>query len=61
MSLYDYKESQEISKYGFYSLIMAAIRKADSINLEILKRGWPGIYEEFSKRYHAPGGILEDD
>ena len=63
MSLYDYKKSQEIwkSNYPFESIIMAAMRQADSINLENLKNSFPEIYEEFYKRYNSPGGILNDD
>ena len=40
MSLYDYRESQEIDskQYGFYSLIMATMRQADDINLDKLKK-----------------------
>jgi hypothetical protein len=39
MSLYEYKVSQEISAKDlpFYALIMAAFRKADSINLGKLR------------------------
>jgi hypothetical protein len=63
MSLYNYKESQEIRSkdYGFYSLIMAAIFKADDINMEKFKMCWPDIYEEAKARYNAPGGILPKD
>jgi hypothetical protein len=63
MSLYDYKQSIVISSenYCFYALIMAAMRQADSDNVELLKMVFPGIWEELSKRYHAPGGIVEGD
>lgn len=63
MSLYDYKESLKIAKkdYGFYALIMAAMRKADSINIVLLQITFPEIYEELKRRYNAPGGILEEE
>ena len=63
MSYYDYQASQKISMedYPFYSLIMAAIRQADSENLEKLKGAFPSVYEEFLQRYNAPLGLLENE
>lgn len=63
MSLHDYKVSQEINAMDppFYSLIMAAARRADDANLAKLKRAWPCVVQEFAHRYHAPGGVLEKD
>ena len=63
MSLYDYRESAEIAEkdYQFYALIMAAMRKADTDNLEILKVAFPEVYRELVKRYHAPAGEIEGD
>ena len=63
MSLYDYKFSQEIAKRDppIYGLIMAAIRKADSVNLLKFKAAWPEVVDEFTRRYHAPGGIIPED
>jgi hypothetical protein len=63
MSLFDYKTSIEISKedFPFYALIMSAMRKADSDNIEKLKLAFPDIYEEFEKRYNAPGGLLKGE
>jgi hypothetical protein len=60
MSYYDYRMSSKIdsSKQTFYSLIMAAMRRADSQNVELMKRAWPEVWEELEQRYHAPGGIL---
>lgn len=60
MSLYDYKESQQISRTNpaFYALIMAAFRCADTVNAEKLKRAFPEVFEEMKKRYDAPGGVL---
>jgi hypothetical protein len=63
MSLYEYKVSQEISAKDlpFYALIMAAFRKADSINLGKLRCAFPLTWLEFIKRYNAPGGRLGEE
>lgn len=63
MSLYDYRESQEITKkdYGFYSLIMAAMRQADSINIICLRSTWPEIWNELQERYNTPGGKIKGE
>jgi hypothetical protein len=63
MSLYDYKVSRQVTtkQYPFYSLVMAAMRRADDINMEKLKRAWPDVHEELTKRYNAPGGELPED
>jgi hypothetical protein len=58
----DYLESQKIAELdpSFMAIIMAAARKADTINLRMLQTCWPEIVEEFKKRYNAPGGALDD-
>lgn len=63
MSLHDYREAQEINSkdYGFYGLLMAVMYKADTENTEKLKEGWPEIYDELYRRYHSPGGFLDDE
>ncbi|HPS39180.1 MAG TPA: hypothetical protein PL124_07180 [Candidatus Cloacimonadota bacterium] len=60
MSLYDYNHSQQIACgfHPFYGIIMAAMRQADSTNLEKLKAMWPDTWEELQARYNAPGGLL---
>ena len=60
MSLYDYKVSKElfIKDVPFYGLIMAAMRKADDSNLEMLKGCWPEVWKELEARYWSPGGHL---
>lgn len=60
MSLYAYQESQELATrdWGFYSLIMAAMRKADTDNLDLLKAAFPDVWRELRERYNAPGGML---
>ena len=62
MSLHDYKMSREIAveDYPFAAIIMAAMRQADSLNAEGLKRLFPSIWHEFQDRYSAPGGYLTD-
>ena len=61
MSYNDYKQSLPLSVQGsFYALIMAAMRNADTDNLNKLKEAWPGGFEELRKRYNAPGGFLDE-
>jgi hypothetical protein len=63
MSLYDYQVSIQIAihNYPFYALIQAAMRQADTDNLELLKTAFPEVYAEFRARYNAPGGRLAGD
>ena len=61
MSQYDYERSKEISREPFYAIIMAAMRNADTDNLNMLKRSWPSVWDELQKRYNAPGGCLTYD
>lgn len=60
MSLYGYRESLVIASndWGFYALIMAAMRKADSNNAQLLEWAWPEVWKELQARFNAPGGIL---
>ena len=60
MSLYDYQKSLKIAgaNYSFYAIVMAAIRQADSDNLELLKQAFPETFSELYTRYHSPGGRL---
>lgn len=62
MSMYDYEVSKEIDRqdYPFHALIMAAMRKADSGNLEKLRAAWPAVWNELHARYHEPGGALAE-
>jgi len=62
MGLIEYLESQRISAEdpGFYSLIMAAMRKADSPNGYKLREAWPAVWDELNERYNAPGGAITD-
>ena len=63
MSYYDYKKGIEIAigDYPFYAIIQAAMRQADTDNLDKLKEAWPKVWEELQNRYKAPGGILEGE
>ena len=51
-------EAEDIS---FYALIQAAMRRADTINLEMLKGCWPEVWEELLERYNTPGGYLKEE
>ena len=63
MSYYDYKMSQHIAteNYPFYALIMAAMRDADTDNLEKLRKMFPETYDDLARRYNAPGGLLKGE
>jgi len=63
MSLYDYKQSLVIKGegYSFYALIMAAMRQADSFNLENLAFAFPETLKELRERYNAPAGLLQGE
>ena len=66
MSINDYLTSQKLaskvyecgSGNEFYSLLMAAIRFADTDNMEKLRGVFPDIINELKERYNAPGGAL---
>jgi len=61
VSLYDYKKSQQLGDVPFYALIMACMRRADTMNLAKLKQAWPLVWQELEQRYHAPGGYLPNE
>lgn len=63
MSLYDSQVSREIvaSDPPFAALVMAAMRKADSINAAKIRSVFPVIRAELEARYEAPGGVLPTD
>lgn len=60
MSLYDYLRSRDVAVLDvpFYTLIMAALRQADTENAEKIRLAWPDVAQEFKARYNAPGGVL---
>jgi len=63
MSLYDYRVGQEIESQGypFYALIQAAMRQADTDNLQKLREAFPNTHKELLARYNAPGGLMKGD
>lgn len=42
----------------FYSLLMAAMRAADTDNLAKLESVFPDVLSDLRARYNAPGGYL---
>lgn len=63
MSLHGYHVSKKLAAGDppFYSLIMAAMRKADTANLTKLQRAFPDVWIELQRRYDAPLGALPED
>lgn len=63
MSYQEYILGREISTkgYPFYALIQAAMRQADTDNLEKLKSLFPETFREFQTRYNSPKGLLLDE
>lgn len=63
MSRHEYLAARELTGQDlpFYALIMAAMRQADTPNLERLKVAFPWVWAELSARYHAPDGVLVTD
>jgi len=60
MSRYDYLASLKLEgkDVPYYALIMAAMRRADDVNLALLQAAWPEVWVELKARYNAPGGLL---
>ena len=64
MSYIDYSDGLALALYieqngiGFNSIIQAAIRKADTDNLNALVMAFPRINSDLRERYDAPGGKL---
>ena len=63
MSIHDYKEGRELEARDtpFYALIQAAMRRADTTNLEMMKGCWPEVWTELVERYNSPGGYLKEE
>jgi len=66
VSFHEYEESKTICYGGkvepsFYSLLMAAMRRADTGNALRLQLAFPEVWEELQARYNAPGGKLPED
>ncbi len=60
MTRIDYQAAVELknSDVPFYALIMAAMMRADDLNLSLLSRAWPAVAREVQARWNAPGGAL---
>lgn len=63
MSLYDYEQGRLIEAEGhpFYALVQAAMRQADTSNLERLRFAFPEVHAELTARYNVSGGFLEGE
>ena len=68
MGIIEYQNSQrlavEVSNSDgneFYSLLMAALRFADSDNITKLQSVFPEVVKEFRARCNAPWGVLVTD
>lgn len=63
MSLHGYHVSIKIASLDppFESLIMAAMRKADSDNITLLRNAFPETWRELQARYNAPLGVIPTD
>jgi hypothetical protein len=67
MSRHHYECSREIEllkherDWPYYSLIMAAMRLADTENLEKLREAFPQVWQDLEARYNSPGGFLAGD
>ena len=54
-------EAFECGGNAFYSLLQAAMRRADGENAALLHKNWPHVWDDLCARYNAPGGVLETD
>ena len=68
MGYQEYKASQrlellalELDANAFFSLLMAAMRSADTDNLDKLQAAFPRVHTELVDRYNAPGGELSGE
>ena len=61
INFYEYDESRNLLRHGFYALLMAAMRKADTPNTVKLQAAWPEVWADLQERYDAPGGVLDSD
>lgn len=67
---FEYRASQRLSaniwRYAgpgneFYTVLITAMRLADTDNLNKLRAAFPDVYNELRARYYAPGGALTQD
>lgn len=59
LSVFDYQESLRIEIRGapFYAVLAAAMRRADSENLERLRFMFPIIYTDLERWRNTPGAL----
>lgn len=62
ISLDEYQQSLVVNAQGypFYALIVAAMRQADTDNLEKLKQSFPDVWRSFKIRYDNSFGIVPE-
>jgi len=60
LSLHAYGVSRELCEVNLpiSALIAAAMRKADTGNLELLRAAFPRVWADLDARYNAVGGLL---
>ena len=56
MSIFDYHRSLKLLNESFYSLLLAAMQRADSTNFERLQRAFPEVHQELLSRHRSPDG-----
>jgi hypothetical protein len=63
VTLFDYEASRRIAQLDapFHAMIMAAYRRADTINQALLEQAFPATCREVRLRYNAPGGRLPEE
>ena len=63
MSLHDFRVSGELATSGvpFTALLLAAMQRANTTNLERLKQAFPEVHAELEKRFNSPGGLLPSE
>lgn len=63
MSHFDFIRSNELERRDepFFGLVMAAMRRADSDNADLLRLAFPDTWAELAARYHAPAGHVDGD
>lgn len=68
MSQHDFNLSYDIAYTGsdypqppFYAIIMAAMRRADNRNIELLKTAFPETWAEFDRRRKSHLGVLKGE
>ena len=61
LNIIDYTLSKYLQQIPFDALVAAAMRKADTENLNLLGEIFPQIRKDLHDRYNAPGGYLERD